>query len=184
MLNFIVMIILRQRVIKLSRWDKDLFHDFLRDTHPQSLDFEWLRFNRILSFTNTSKPWAGKVSPDKAQFKIIRISPRFFGNDRSSVMIYGKVVVINHTQWLKLTYKPFQYLPLSFAVAFFLSIIFFARRTPVNVADGLFLAAIIIIPLLSFYWDLRQSDKRMLKYIHESRTKVYEAAVAARVREA
>lgn len=174
------MITLRQRIIKLSHWDKDLFPDFLRDTYPQTLDYEWLRFNTMFSFTNTSKPWAGKVSLDKTQFKIIRISPRFFGNDRSSVIIYGKVIIINNTPWLKLTYKPFWYFPVSFLVAFFVSFGLFALRTPLNAMDGLFAIAIILIPAVYFYWDLYQSDKRMLKYIHESRTKVYEATVAAR----
>jgi hypothetical protein len=175
---FTVMITLRQRIIKLSSWDKDLFPDFLRDTYPQSLDFEWLKFDK-LSFTNTSKPWAGKVSLDKTQFKIIRISSRLIGNDRSSVIIYGKVVMINDTPWLKLTYKPFWYFPVSFLVAFFVSFGLFALR-PLNAMDGLFAIAIILIPAVYFYWDLYQSDKRMLKYIHESRAKVYEATVAAR----
>ncbi|AYB32430.1 hypothetical protein [Chryseolinea soli] len=174
------MITLRQRIIKLSSWDKDLFPDFLRDTYPQTLEYEWLRF-RGFSFTNTSKPWAGKVSLDKTQFKVIRISPRLFGNDRSSVIIYGKVIVINDTPWLKLTYKPFWYLPVNL-LAFFLFGVFFALRIPLSAADGLFVAAIILIPVLAFCWDLRQSDKRMLKYIHESRTKVYEAVVASRGR--
>lgn len=177
---FTVMITLRQRIIKLSPWDKDLFNDFLRDTFDQSLDFEWLRSNQMFSFTYTRKPWAGKVSVDKTQFKLIRIAVRFYGNDRSPVIVYGKVIVINQERWLKLTYKTFWYVQAGI-ILFLLSLIYFVvRMPPKDLAGWLAVAAFLIIPLASFYWDLRQADKRMLKYIHESRTKVYEAAMETR----
>lgn len=173
------MITLRQRIIKLSPWDKDLFHDFLRDTHEKSLDFAWLREGVKLSIVFTGKPWVGKVSPDKTQFKIFSIRRNIFGKHLSTVLVYGKVIVINNEQWLKLTYTISWYalVTLAFSVAF---VTYIALTIPPDAALLLFCIGFAIVPPIYTYWDLRQSDKRMLKYIHESRTKVYDTAVASR----
>ncbi|HEY5744636.1 MAG TPA: hypothetical protein VIU12_01060 [Chryseolinea sp.] len=174
------MITLRQRIIKLSTWDKGLFHDFLHDTYEKSLDDVWLRFAVELSVAFTGKPWVGKVNVDKTQFKIINLRRYIFGKYLSTVLVYGKVIVINNERWLKLTYTISWY---PVATVVFLEVLFtyMALTMPPDAVFLLFFIGAMITSPIFIYWDLRQSDKRMLKYIHESRTKVYEAAVTARV---
>jgi len=175
------MITLQQRVIKLSSWDRDLFHDFLRDTHERSLDLEWLRLKKMFPFAFIRKPWAGKVSLDKTQFKIISINTRRYGRNRSAVVVYGKMIVINNERWLKLTYTLFWYTPVSL-VLYLGFLAYFVLTTPSDNFITLFMAVLATIPFFSLYEDLRQTDRRILAYIHESRTKVYEAAITARGR--
>lgn len=175
---YTVMITLRQRIIKLSFWDKDLFHDLLRDTHEKSLNFEWLRIGMKISIAFSGKPWVGKVSLDKTQFKILNVRKNVFGKHLSTVLIYGKAIAINNERWLKLTYTISWYVLGSFAFSLaFLAYI--ALTIPLDAITLLFIIGFVISPPAYTYWDLRQSDKRILKYMHESRTKVYEAALAS-----
>jgi hypothetical protein len=177
------MITLQQRIIKLSSWDRELLHDFQSDTHEQSFDFEWLRLKNVFPFAFITKPWAGKVSLDKTQFKIISLNTRRYGRNRSAVVVYGKMIVINNERWLKLTYKLFWYTPIGI-VLYLAFLAYVVLDGPADNFLWLFMAALATIPIFSLYSDLRQTDRKILAYIHESRTKVYDAAVAARAHSA
>jgi hypothetical protein len=173
------MITLQQRIIKLSSWDSELLYDLQRDTHKQSFDLEWIRFKNAFPFTFITKPWAGNVSVDKTQFKIISVNQRRYGRNRSAVVVYGKVIVIDNERWLKLTFKLFWYAPFNLAI-YLAFLTYFVLTVPQDNFSWLFLAGFATIPLFSLYSDLRESDRKILEYIHRSRTKVYEIALATR----
>ena len=161
------MITLRRRLIKLSPDDKDLFNHLLHDTCEQSLKFEWFNFRKRIAIASTEKSWAGEVSADKTRFKIVGINDEDDGKVRAGVVIEGEMIVIDNEPWLKLAYKLFWPVPISFAIvsAF---LIFTALQTSMDEAIEAFLPLLVIVPLISLYLDVRKADKRILKYIHGS----------------